>query len=180
MLEIDEDLLRLYSEISVSDRLRLLDDMLTIRILGRFRGRHARKRSTATNREVNNIRSPSRDRRPIERPLDVIRELNNHGVKFVVIERIADTMYGSYLQTADLDIILQKSDENYSNLLRFVKVKGYKAKIDEREFKLKKPYELALTPFLRLVGRRKIPIDIFTDKDYSKKFDYDTLFSNAR
>ncbi len=59
---------------------------------------------------------------------DVLREFQNQKVKYVIAGGIAVNMLGSMRSTADLDILVEMTDENLAKIIAILKKNGYKIK----------------------------------------------------
>ena len=59
---------------------------------------------------------------------DVLREFHRQKVKYVLVGGIAVNLLGSLRSTADLDILVEMSDQNLRKIVSILKKKGYRVK----------------------------------------------------
>jgi hypothetical protein len=59
---------------------------------------------------------------------EVLRAFNRQKVKYIVVGGIAVNLLGSLRNTADMDILVEMSDENLAKVVKILKTKGYKVK----------------------------------------------------
>ena len=59
---------------------------------------------------------------------EVLKEFQKQKVKYVLVGGIAVNLLGSLRSTADLDILVEMSDDNLSKVVGILKKKGYKVK----------------------------------------------------
>jgi hypothetical protein len=56
---------------------------------------------------------------------DIIREFQKQKVKYVIVGGIAVNLLGSFRSTADIDILVELSDDNLRKVVSILKKKGY-------------------------------------------------------
>lgn len=59
---------------------------------------------------------------------EILREFQKQKVKYVIVGGIAVNLLGSLRSTADIDIMVEMSDENLRNVVRILKKEGYRVK----------------------------------------------------
>ena len=59
---------------------------------------------------------------------EILREFQKQSVKYVLVGGIAVNLLGSMRNTADMDILVEMSDENLAKIVKILKTKGYKVK----------------------------------------------------
>jgi precorrin-4 methylase len=59
---------------------------------------------------------------------EVLREFQRQKVKYVLVGGIAVNLLGSLRSTADMDILVEMSDENLAKIVRILKKGGYRVK----------------------------------------------------
>lgn len=59
---------------------------------------------------------------------EILKEFQKQKVKYVLVGGIAVNLLGSLRSTADLDILVELSDENLGKVVRILKRKGYRVK----------------------------------------------------
>jgi hypothetical protein len=57
---------------------------------------------------------------------DVFRAFQEQGVNYVIVGGIAVNLHGSLRSTADLDILVEMSDENLGKIVEILRDKGYR------------------------------------------------------
>jgi Nucleotidyltransferase of unknown function (DUF6036) len=60
---------------------------------------------------------------------EIIRKLNNAGVRYAIVGGIAVNLHGHIRMTADLDIILEQEDNNLAKAVTTLKESGFVCKI---------------------------------------------------
>ncbi len=56
---------------------------------------------------------------------EIFRDFQKHKVKYIVVGGIALNLHGSLRNTADLDILVEMSNENLARIVRIFKKRGY-------------------------------------------------------
>ncbi|MDD5108568.1 MAG: hypothetical protein PHC29_03550 [Candidatus Omnitrophica bacterium] len=59
---------------------------------------------------------------------DILREFQKHKIQYIVIGGIAVNLHGALRSTADLDIMLEMSEDNLKNCLIILKRNNYRSK----------------------------------------------------
>lgn len=59
---------------------------------------------------------------------EIFREFQKEKVKYIIVGGIAINLLGSSRNTADLDILVEMSDENLAKIVRILKKRGYRVK----------------------------------------------------
>jgi len=67
---------------------------------------------------------------------DIIRRLNDHGIRYVVVGGVALVLHGVVRLTVDLDLMVQMSRENLEKFIETVQAAGYRPKppVNAEEF----------------------------------------------
>jgi hypothetical protein len=59
---------------------------------------------------------------------EIFREFQKHKVKYAIVGGLAVNLLGSLRNTADMDILVEMSDENLKKIVRILKKRGYRVK----------------------------------------------------
>ena len=59
---------------------------------------------------------------------EIFREFQKQKVKYILVGGIAVNLLGALRSTADLDIVVEMSDDNLAKIVRILKKKGYRVK----------------------------------------------------
>src|SRR3990167_11026183 len=59
---------------------------------------------------------------------EILREFQKQKVHYVLVGGIAVNLLGSFRNTADMDILVEMSDENLAKIVRILKKNGYRVK----------------------------------------------------
>lgn len=59
---------------------------------------------------------------------EIFRDFQKHKVKYVLVGGIALNLHGSLRNTADLDILVEMSNENLAKIVKILKKRGYRVR----------------------------------------------------
>ena len=59
---------------------------------------------------------------------EVLKDFQKQKVKYVIVGGMAVNLLGSFRSTADLDLLLEMSDENLRKVVRILKKRGYRVR----------------------------------------------------
>ncbi|MGN6493035.1 MAG: hypothetical protein ACTHLE_13635 [Agriterribacter sp.] len=90
--------------------------------------------------------------------LDFIALCNNHGVRYLIVGGYAVSVHGYPRSTKDMDICIERSEENATKMVRVIKDFGFDSlDISETDFLEKN--------FITQLGYEPLRIDILNDLD---------------
>ncbi len=59
---------------------------------------------------------------------EILRDLQQHQVKYILVGGVAANLLGAMRTTADLDILVEMSDDNLKKIVRIMKSRGFRVK----------------------------------------------------